>query len=438
MAEFKRNIPVFTKTDLTVGAVFGEGGFGSVYVGKLEKLHQRVAVKVFKANRGETISERHRNMLIKEANHMFDARHPNVVHIFGIVLETDYYAIVMDFCPTGSVKTLLKHYPDTSIRLRYRILHQVAIAMNFLHQMNPIILHLDLKAENVLLDSYCNVKLCDFGLSKARKEITSTSVTSKGGFGTVTHMSPQQLENSKSPTKQDDVYSFGILIWEVFTSGMQPYEDNRYHEILVGVAILQMRPKPEFLLDTRKDCHLEELYILMKKCYTHNPSERPTFDECAVSLEGFLDTDERKLQLDVEKATEKVKAKEQLGTYNNESKIDCQNLTEAVSSRYIAVHQHEDENEAEHDVVISEHLRKRSKHSSNTDRGQIKSERSSRSTASQLKGELVETKMATDFTQAPKFNRFVIFIVLCFVLLLLGLLVFKPNQTSKCAEKAEL
>ncbi|CAH1776936.1 unnamed protein product [Owenia fusiformis] len=218
-------VRIFSKDDFTLLTQFDNGSFGRVYEAKLENhaRHQRIAVKTFTQNIGDASSESRTQALIEEATQMFEAIHPNVVQILGIVLETNYHALVMDFCENGSVRDLLRSIPTISISLRYRILYQVAKAMNFLHQMNPAILHLDLKASNVLLDICCHVKICDFGLSE--------SFSTKGG--TVTHMSPQQLKDSGRPaTKEDDMYSYGIFIWEVFSSGREPYKDSVDEETL--------------------------------------------------------------------------------------------------------------------------------------------------------------------------------------------------------------
>ncbi|CAH1778590.1 unnamed protein product [Owenia fusiformis] len=279
-------LKIFAQDDVVNTKWLASGGFGSVYDGKVKSMHQRVAIKVLKSNDGENLSKSQVESLKSEASHLYNARHPNVVHIFGIVLEPDYYALVMEFCSHGSLRNLLYTIgSDFPLPLKYRILYQVAKAMHFLHQMEPVILHLDLKAGNVLLNEYCEVKICDFGLAQTQRQITSTNENSAEMYSTITHMSPQQLENPKRiQSKEDDVFSFGIFMWEVIT-GKEPYENNAPHEILVGVVSLDLRPNEKFLPDASTDNNLLSVYKLMKECYADDPTKRPNFDECTTQLE---------------------------------------------------------------------------------------------------------------------------------------------------------
>eukprot|EP01119_Soliformovum_irregulare_P013794 TRINITY_DN3709_c0_g3_i1.p1 TRINITY_DN3709_c0_g3~~TRINITY_DN3709_c0_g3_i1.p1 ORF type:complete len:379 (+),score=154.67 TRINITY_DN3709_c0_g3_i1:972-2108(+) len=145
------------------------------------------------------------------------------------------------------------------------ICKQTAQAVNWMHNLSPPVLHLDLKPANLLLDKHFNVKVADFGLSMLK--VQNLEVAN----GSPYFMCPEMFEK-KEITEKADVYSFGILIWEIMTEGV-PYSENpriRDIESLKSEVIKGVRPDSSKLGIPR----LKELFI---KCVHPDPKSRPTF-----------------------------------------------------------------------------------------------------------------------------------------------------------------
>ncbi|KAG6489677.1 hypothetical protein ZIOFF_050953 [Zingiber officinale] len=188
-----------------------------------EEEREEVAVKKFLDQDfyGDALDE-----FRSEVRIMRRLRHPNVVLFMGAVTRPPNLSIVSEFLPRGSLYRIL-HRPNCQIdeNLRIKMALDVAKGMNCLHTSIPTIVHRDLKSPNLLVDKNWTVKVCDFGLSRLKH---STFLSSKSTAGTPEWMAPEVLRNEKSNEKCD-VYSFGVILWELATlrmpwSGMNPMQ----------------------------------------------------------------------------------------------------------------------------------------------------------------------------------------------------------------------
>ncbi|XP_077321243.1 receptor-interacting serine/threonine-protein kinase 2-like isoform X2 [Lithobates pipiens] len=200
----------------------GWGGFGTVYKGRSKKLSRDVAIKFL---RGQS-SDKFKN-LMNEKDMMLKANDTYVLRVLATyekkVENNVEYGLVMEYMHHGSLHLLFDTFDNNDDfvpwALRFQILHQVALAMTFLHSLTPPIIHCDIKPQNVLLDQFLNVRLTDFGLAKLETSVLSSKA------GTLSYMPPEALESVDcKPTKEFDVYSFGILTWSVL-SGREPYPE---------------------------------------------------------------------------------------------------------------------------------------------------------------------------------------------------------------------
>jgi len=149
--------------------------------------------------------------------------------------------------------------------------------MLYLHGSNPVILHRDLKSDNLLVASDWTIKVADFGLTR----FLSNGKKAMTQVGTPMWMAPEIIMGKKY-TEKADVYAFGIILWEIMTR-CEPYDDKEPMQIVVEVVNDNLRPKmlPEFEGDA--------LIPLMKDSWVTNPDERPSFKEIVERLEILLD-----------------------------------------------------------------------------------------------------------------------------------------------------
>ncbi|XP_072283646.1 receptor-interacting serine/threonine-protein kinase 3-like [Pyxicephalus adspersus] len=262
--------------DLELLTLVGSGGFGNVYRGWSKALNMEVALKVIQGVNSSNLKRVMKN-LNKERDVMQKASNPHVLRLLGVYEKVEdklvEHGLVMEYMPNGSLRSLFDDILDVPWALRFQILHQIVLGMNYLHSLDPPIIHRDLKPCNVLLNKYLDVQITDFGLSKI---VGATTSAVPSFAGTLSYMAPEALNDiNYQPTKAYDVYSFGILVWTVF-SGEEPYPGTPAAVIQRYVPEGQ-RPK-ETVLDQYSDVRMvSEAKELMIRCWDHNADNRPSF-----------------------------------------------------------------------------------------------------------------------------------------------------------------
>ncbi|RZR79802.1 hypothetical protein BHM03_00005629 [Ensete ventricosum] len=209
------------------GNKIGEGGFGSVYKGKLKD--GRVgAIKVLSSKSKQGVRE-----FLNEIKVVSSIAHENLVRLYGCCVEGDHRILVYKYLENNSLAhTLLgggHSNTQFSWETRSKICVGVARGLAFLHeQVRPRIVHRDIKASNVLLDSHLNPKICDFGLAKLLP--SNTTHVSTRVAGTIGYLAPEYAIHGQL-TRRADTYSFGVLLLEIVsgrcnTNTRLPYEDQ--------------------------------------------------------------------------------------------------------------------------------------------------------------------------------------------------------------------
>ncbi|WOH01067.1 hypothetical protein DCAR_0520446 [Daucus carota subsp. sativus] len=265
-------------SDLEYIRELGSGTYGTVYYGKWKG--SDVAIKKLKPGcfDGGAVEE---NRLIadfwKEAHILGQLRHPNIVALYGVVADgpATNLATVTEFMINGSLKQVFRRKDRTIDRRKRLILAMdTAFGMEYLHEKN--IVHFDLKSHNLLVNMrdprrpVC--KIGDLGLSKIKQK----TLVSGGVRGTVPWMAPELLSCKSLVTEKVDVYSFGIVMWELLT-GEEPYSKMRSHEIIAGIIKGTLRPETPAWCDPA-------WRSLMEKCWSTDPANRPAFSEIAKEL----------------------------------------------------------------------------------------------------------------------------------------------------------
>ncbi|XP_061349818.1 uncharacterized protein LOC133295055 [Gastrolobium bilobum] len=277
-----RGLQTIKNDDLEEIRELGSGTYGAVYHGKWKG--SDVAIKRIKAScfAGRP-SERARLIadFWKEALMLSSLHHPNVVSFYGIVRDgpDGSLATVTEFMVNGSLKQFL-HKKDRTIDRRKRLIiaMDAAFGMEYLHGKN--IVHFDLKCENLLVNMrdpqrpVC--KIGDLGLSKVKQH----TLVSGGVRGTLPWMAPELLSGkSNMVSEKIDVYSFGIVMWELLT-GDEPYAEMHCASIIGGIVNNILRPQIPTWCDP-------EWKSLMESCWSSDPVERPSFSEISKKLRSM-------------------------------------------------------------------------------------------------------------------------------------------------------
>ena len=260
--------------DLLMKGLIGVGSYGEVYRAVVLDTGQVVAVKRFHVRQ---LQAEQVDSFCSEASLMCQLTHPNVVSFIGAITEPSNLAIITEFAARGSLADLLidPALPLTfSHRVRFAL--DAARGMHYLHTSNPVILHRDLKSDNLLVTDDLTVKVADFGLTRFLSEGKQMTQV-----GTPMWMAPEIIQG-RQYTQKADVYAFGIILWEVLTR-LEPYEDKEPMQIVLEVVNQQLRPHlPSELRDS-------PLVPLMEECWQQEPGLRPSFHQCVMRLEAILE-----------------------------------------------------------------------------------------------------------------------------------------------------
>ncbi|NXP23077.1 ANKK1 protein, partial [Scytalopus superciliaris] len=280
------SLTVFNKEDFEDDWVkVASGGFGHVYQVKHKRWRTVYAVKCSPYLLQDSSMDRSSmNCLMEEATKMEKIKFQHIVTIYGVCNSP--LGIVMEYMARGSLEKILPTH-KMSWQLKFRVIHEMGLAMNFLHSMTPPLLHLDLKPGNILLDGNMHVKISDFGLSKWMEQSSRMQyIESSALRGTLSYIPPEMfLQNSKPPGIKYDVYSFGIVIWEVLMQ-KKPYAGANMMAIIVKVAAGK-RPGLELITDDWPgEC--QQMVDLMKRCWDQDPKQRPSFSDIPVETDMLL------------------------------------------------------------------------------------------------------------------------------------------------------
>lgn len=281
--------------------IIGEGTFGRVWSAKWRSA--TVAVKEFvfaqaavagKSSMQQEIVEE----IIGEAGMMAILRHPNVLQLFGCSLTAQAIWIVSELCSLGSLRQLLDQDDRVlSLEQRLSLALQVAEGMTYLHYQEPPIIHRDLKSHNIFVHetftesedasttserksgngseklethSVMVAKIGDWGSARAT---LSGSRTMTHGVGTACWLAPEVIKHARS-SKYSDVYSYGIVLWELATRE-EVYQGLETTQIIAKVANENLRPP------IPQDCPWKDLMV---KCWAEKPSDRLEFSEIVKEL----------------------------------------------------------------------------------------------------------------------------------------------------------
>ncbi|XP_069110358.1 fibroblast growth factor receptor 2-like, partial [Argopecten irradians] len=193
--------------------------------------------------------------------------HPNVVQFVGAVLDNEHLGpfMLLEFCETGVMRTWLQNQKtkvtDSIVDTLFRITFDIARGMEYLAS-NKII-HRHLAARNILLTSSLEAKVAGFGPTRETEQDQDKGKEKVA----IKWMAPECMTSVKDATLQSDVWSYGIVLWEIFSMGETPYPGLRSTEVATKVSSGYRMSRPEFCADMH--------YELMKKCWKDKKASRP-------------------------------------------------------------------------------------------------------------------------------------------------------------------
>jgi len=266
------------REDVNIGKELGKGSFGMVYMGTFRDPKKggelvNCAVKTVNDHAGL----RQRIEFLREASAMKDCRTEHVIKLIGVVSLSQPVLVLMELMENGDLKEFLRkrrpddqnnldgHLPVPPLRQVLQMAADIADGMAYLG--NKKMVHRDLAARNCMVSADMVVKVGDFGMAR---DVYETEYYRKEGRGflPVRWMAPESIRDGKF-TSQSDVWSYGVVLWEMATLAEVPYQGFANEEVMSYVKEGKKMQRPDRCPDV--------LYDMMSECWESQPSARPTF-----------------------------------------------------------------------------------------------------------------------------------------------------------------
>lgn len=223
----------FTKYEIK--SLIGEGGMATVYLAVNNQTSEQVAIKVL--NKEFCYNKNIRSRFIDESRKMVRLNNPNIVNFIELIEDGDDVAIVMEYVSGITLRELLTQKKLSNDEIK-NYLGQIVFALDYFHQLGFI--HRDIKPSNFIIDDAGKLKLTDFGISKdtTGKLDEHTQTSTSASMGTPMYMSPEQIRSTKDITYLSDIYSLGVILWEM-ASGKKPYNTETLSTFDLQLKIVQ-------------------------------------------------------------------------------------------------------------------------------------------------------------------------------------------------------
>jgi serine/threonine protein kinase len=233
--------------------IIGKGGMSTVYKAYDTLLKEIVAIKTL--HEEFALQEKVKNRFVNEAKICLTLNHPNIIRVRDINIHNNCYYIVMEYIDGKELKEIIKenrNFFDKNIKNIYELIRPIFQALAYAHEFT---IHRDLKPSNIMIKNN-KAYLMDFGISKALEASEVENDTLSGGMGTKKYVSPEQTFDASNVDKRSDIYSMGILFYELLTNHRpentaikDPINPHLFNDEItkeIADVILKMiKPKPQ-------------------------------------------------------------------------------------------------------------------------------------------------------------------------------------------------
>ncbi|XP_064365930.1 inactive tyrosine-protein kinase 7 isoform X2 [Dromaius novaehollandiae] len=271
----------FPRSNLQTITTLGRGEFGEVFLAKAKGVEDGEDEALVLVKSLQTRDEQLQLDFRREAEMFSKLNHANVVRLLGLCRESEPHYMVLEYVDLGDLKQFLRiskskdeSLKPQSLSTKHKVSLCTQVALGMEHLSNGRFVHRDLAARNCLVSAQRQVKVSALSLSK--DVYNSEYYHFRQAWIPLRWMPPEAVLEDEFSTKSD-VWSFGVLMWEVFTHGEMPYSPLADDEVLAGLQLGKTKlPQPE-------GCPLR-LAKLMQRCWAPSPKDRPSFSELATTL----------------------------------------------------------------------------------------------------------------------------------------------------------
>ena len=223
-------------SNYSIRSELGQGGMAKVYLAHDKKFDSNVAIKFL--NKEFIHNENIRKRFLAEARNMFRMSHPNIIKVTDLIEEGDTVAFVMEYVDGETLKEYLERKGKLSDEEIKTIFSQMLDAVGYVHKQGLI--HRDIKPSNFMISPNGQVKLLDFGIAKnLNSNNAEYTITEQHQImGTAMYMSPEQIKSTKEVTFSADIYSLGVVLWQML-AGKKPYNTNELSVPEIQVSIIR-------------------------------------------------------------------------------------------------------------------------------------------------------------------------------------------------------
>lgn len=253
------------------GALIGSGQFGDVFEGEYEG--KKIAIKTLKDKDDAAVKQ-----FLAEADLMTKLKHENLVELIGVSTQREPIMIVSEFMGKGCLLDYLRSRGRTVVtaQVQWKLCHDICLGMAYLESQNFV--HRDLAARNILLSDDGVAKVADFGLAK-----DSQAGNVDSGKLPIKWTAPEALRQKVS-TSKSDVWSYGVVMWEIYSFGRTPYPRMGQKDVVDSVLKGHRMERPEACPQAIYD-------KVMRACWEIEPVKRPTFKQLLKLLDANKDAE---------------------------------------------------------------------------------------------------------------------------------------------------